>query len=143
MQIGNFMKWPLGLVLILLAIHCQAKRQRKRMQGFSSAKDLQEYRLQLNDSSLELQQNIVSWTGARIATSTEKKKKSQSAQSSRRHKTKSGLIIESNIADSDSMLANGSSSESVTRKKSNQRRRNGKLQKSGGAGGIGGGGKCL
>ncbi|XP_033151119.1 laminin subunit alpha-1 isoform X1 [Drosophila mauritiana] len=136
MQIGNFIKWPLGLILILLVTHCQAKRQRKRLRGFSTAKDLQDYSLPLNDNSTELQQNIVSWTGARIASSPDKKKKSP--QSSRRHKTKSGLIIESNIADSESMLANASS-ESVTKKKPPQRRRNGKLQKSGGGGGAGGG----
>ncbi|EDX05025.1 GD23956 [Drosophila simulans] len=134
MQIGNFIKWPLGLILILLVTHCQAKRQRKRLRGFSTAKDLQDYSLPLNDNSTELQQNIVSWTGARIASSPDKKKKSP--QSSRRHKTKSGLIIESNIADSESMLANASS-ESVTKKKPPQRRRNGKLQKSGGGGGAG------
>lgn len=141
--------WPLGLFLVLWTIDCQAKRQRKRLPGVSAAKELSDYGVQLNDSSLEFHQSIVSWTGVQIPAGEKKKKKS--SQSSRRHKTKSGLLIESNIAEEESPLAN-SSAESVTRKKSPHRRRNGKLQKSQGGGGVGVGeagsksnanGKCL
>lgn len=130
MQVSNLTKWPLGLALILLAIHCQARRQRKRLPGLSSAKELRDYsslRL-LNDTSSEIQQSIVSWTGARILSSDKQKKMSSQSSQARRHKTKSGLLIESNVADVES-------TESVTKKKSPQRRRNGKLPKSGGGGG--------
>lgn len=140
--------WPLGLFLVLWTINCQAKRQRKRQPGVSAAKELSDYSVQLNDSSLEFHQSIVSWTGVQIPAGEKKKKKSP--QSLRRHKTKSGLLIESNIAEEESPLAN-SSAESVTRKKSPHRRRNGKLQKSpGGGAGVGeagsksnANGKCL
>ncbi|KAH8251255.1 hypothetical protein KR032_004153 [Drosophila birchii] len=134
MQISKFTKWPLVLALTLLAIHCQARRQRKRQPGLSSAKELSDYSslTLLNDTSSELQQSIVSWTGARIQTS--EKPKKMSSHSARRHKTKSGLLIESNVADVEST---SSSAESVTKKKSPQsRRRNGKMQKSGGGGAL-------
>ncbi|KAH8324869.1 hypothetical protein KR074_009874 [Drosophila pseudoananassae] len=136
MQMRKLVMWPLGLFLFLLVIDCQAKRQRKRLTGVSAAKELSDYSVQLNDSSLEFHQSIVSWTGVQLPSGEKKKKRPQ--QSSRRHKTKSGLLIESNIAEEEPPLPN-SSSESVTRKKSPHRRRNGKLQKSpgGGGGGVG------
>ncbi|XP_041451135.1 laminin subunit alpha-1 isoform X1 [Drosophila obscura] len=120
------------LILVLLAIDCQAKRPGKRLHGLSPAQMLKEYDLPLNDSSQELPQSIVSWTGARIQQRSQRK---QSTQSLRRRKTKSGLLIESNITEEESTVtsSSSSSSESLAKKKSSQRRRNGRLQRPGGA----------
>lgn len=85
-------------------------------------------------ASLEqLEENIVSWTGVQIPkrkVSSAQPTQSGKGQKSRRHKTKSGLLIESNIAE-DQLTASAEFGARATPagKKQSQRRRNGRLQR--------------
>lgn len=129
-------------ILILCTTGSQGRRASQSKTKFSPANLLKESFDSTaaistsSSSSLEqLEENIVSWTGVRIPQrKVPSAQLSQSArgQKSRRHKTKSGLLIESNIAE-DQLTASaefGSRSTSSGKKQSAaQRRRNGRLQR--------------
>ncbi|XP_030377128.1 laminin subunit alpha-1 [Scaptodrosophila lebanonensis] len=141
--------WPIFLILLLLVVATNsvlAKRQwqNKRLKSLSPAQMLKEYTQSMtnNVSSTEvLDASIVSWTGAQIMHSKQQQKQQkqhlqrleQLGGQTRRRKTKSGLLIESNIAEEE--LANNKLPKKFT-----QRRRKGRLQRTGGGAGNGGGG---
>ncbi|KRF77830.1 laminin subunit alpha lam-3 isoform X2 [Drosophila virilis] len=145
MKTRKLINWPkcclLLQLLILLLVQQQAQGRRsnaqlKRLKVQSPAQMLKEYTTftNLNGSSVEQleEESIVSWTGARIQHA--RKSSSTRAQNPRRRKTKSGLLIESNISAEPTDQAAASSeinasSSTRTGKKSKQRGRNGRLQR--------------
>lgn len=126
-------------ILLLCIAGSQGRRASQSKTKFSPAHLLKEnfdstaaISTSSSSSSLEqLEENIVSWTGVRIPQRklpSAQLSQSGKGQKSRRHKTKSGLLIESNIAE-DQLTASaefGSRSTSTGKK---QRRRNGRLQR--------------
>lgn len=140
MKIRKLSPWITPLLLLLI---CIAGSQGKRAKKFSPAQMLKEsYDASSSASSLEqLEENIVSWTGVRIPQSKMPATTSPGPKGpkSRRHKTKSGLLIESNIAEDQltSSAEHGSRSTLNTARKQSttsatqqqQRRRNGRLQR--------------
>lgn len=128
------------LCLVAILVICQGRRASQSKTKFSPAHLLKEsfdstatISSSASASLEQLEENIVSWTGVLIP-----KRKVPSAQptqsgkgqKSRRHKTKSGLLIESNIAE-DQLTASGEFGSRATSagKKQSQRRRNGRLQR--------------
>ncbi|ALC39642.1 wb, partial [Drosophila busckii] len=115
------------LLLQLLALNssrAQAKRQTrlKHLQSLSPAQLLKDYDVSSSNSSYsleQLEQSVVSWTGARITT--QRRQTTPRPSNPRRRKTKSGLLIESNIAED--------ASASALKKSVAQRRRSGRLQR--------------
>lgn len=139
MKIRKLAPW----IMPLLVLICIAGSQGKRAKKFSPAQMLKESYESTGASSAssleQLEENIVSWTGVRIPQSKVPATTSPGPKGpkSRRHKTKSGLLIESNIAE-DQLTASaehGSRSTSNTARKQSttaaqqQRRRNGRLQR--------------
>ncbi|TDG46007.1 hypothetical protein AWZ03_007538 [Drosophila navojoa] len=128
-------------MLFLLLLTClltaevegrRAKQLKQRLVVLPPAQMLKEYSTEtLNVSSVEqLEASIVSWTGERI-TQRKSSSTSRGGQGTRRRKTKSGLLIESNIGSGESDMA-AASSEIRNGKKSKQRGRNGRLQRTDG-----------
>ncbi|XP_034475513.1 uncharacterized protein LOC117782603 [Drosophila innubila] len=128
-KLYNYLPWCLLLILLMVyESHCRrqpkTKAQSKRLQTFSPAELLKEYNASVS-SAEQLDDNIMSWTGVRIQ---ERKQTTPSkTQNPRRRKTKSGLLIESNIAEDQQPSA---SAEIRSGKKyAQQRRRNGRIQR--------------
>ncbi|XP_060666589.1 laminin subunit alpha lam-3 isoform X2 [Drosophila nasuta] len=129
------------LLILLMAIdgHCRrqgrqgkTKAQTKRLQIFSPAQLLKEYNSSDSyaaSSTMDvLDENIMSWTGVRIK---EQKPTTTTVklQNPRRRKTKSGLLIESNIAEEQMTTTSAEFGSRSGKKSAQQRRRNGRLQR--------------
>lgn len=134
-KLYNCLPWCLLLILLMvLESHCRrqprtkSQSQSKRLQAFSPAELLKEYNGNVTVSSAEqLDDNIMSWTGVRIQ---ERKQTTPSkTQNPRRRKTKSGLLIESNITEDQQRSSSAEISSRPGKKSAQQRRRNGRIQR--------------
>ncbi|KAL7739993.1 hypothetical protein ACLKA6_007500 [Drosophila palustris] len=136
-KLYNCLPWCLLLILLMVFDgHCRrqsrTKAQTKRLHNLSPAQLLKEYNASVSSSSVfssaeQLDDNIMSWTGVRIQ---ERKQTTPSkTQNTRRRKTKSGLLIESNIAEDQQSSASTEIGSRSGKKSAQQRRRNGRIQR--------------